>query len=105
LHQTRRNGKGHAQVRANVQMDVATWTPQVLTISGDDDQTEPAAFAKDLLEGVLYVFDRNFLDFSFLQPFGRLARGQCTLAASSGHSSKAATKRWRSSPAASGSGS
>jgi hypothetical protein len=67
LHQTRRNGKGHAQVRANVQMDVATWTPQVLTISGDDDQSEPAAFAKDLLEGVLYVFDRNFLDFGFLQ--------------------------------------
>jgi hypothetical protein len=66
LHQTRRNGKGHAQVRANVQMDVATWTPQVITISGDDDESEPAAFARDLLEGVLYVFDRNFLDFSFL---------------------------------------
>lgn len=67
LRQTRRNGKGHGQVRANVQMDVATWTPQVVTISGDDDQSEPAAFAKDLLEGVLYVFDRNFLDFGFLQ--------------------------------------
>jgi hypothetical protein len=66
LHQTRRNGKGHAQVRANVQMDVATWTPQVITISGDDDESEPAAFARDLLEGVLYVFDRNFLDFGFL---------------------------------------
>lgn len=66
LHQTRRNGKGHGQVRANVQMDVASWTPQVITISGDDGQSEPAAFAADLLEGVLYVFDRNFLDFSFL---------------------------------------
>ena len=67
LHQTRRDGRGHAQVRANVQMDVATWTPQVVTISGDDGQSEPAAFANDLLESVLYVFDRNFLDFCFLE--------------------------------------
>jgi hypothetical protein len=73
LHQTRRDGSGHAQVRANVQMDVATWTPQVVTISGDDDESEPAAFARDLLEGVLYVCDRNFLDFSFLEQV--LAKG------------------------------
>lgn len=66
LHQTRRDGRGHGQVRANVQMDTATWTPQVLTVSGDDDESEPAAFARDLLRGVLYVIDRNFLDFSFL---------------------------------------
>jgi hypothetical protein len=66
LHQTKRNGRRHGQVRANVQMDVATWTPQVLTISGDDDASEPAAFARDLLSGVLYVVDRNFLDFGFL---------------------------------------
>jgi hypothetical protein len=66
LHQTRRDGRGHGQVRANLQMDLATWTPQVITVSGDDGESEPAAFAKDLLEGVLYVFDRNFLDFCFL---------------------------------------
>jgi hypothetical protein len=73
LHQTRRNGRKHGQVRANVQMDVASWTPQVLTLSGDDGQSEPAAFAPDLLEGVLYVFDRNFLDFAFLDAV--LAKG------------------------------
>jgi hypothetical protein len=66
LHQTRRDGRGHGQVRANVQLDVATWTPQVVTVSGDDAESEPAAFAKDLLSGVLYVVDRNFLDFAFL---------------------------------------
>lgn len=66
LRQTRRDGRGHGQVRANVQMDVATWTPQVVTVSGDDGESEPAAFARDLLAGVLYVIDRNFLDFSFL---------------------------------------
>jgi hypothetical protein len=63
LHHTKRNGKRQGQVRANVQMDVANWTPQVISVSGDDGESEPAAFAKDLLSGVLYVVDRNFLDF------------------------------------------
>jgi hypothetical protein len=66
LHQTRRNGRGHGQVRANFQVDVETWTPQVVSISGDDGESEAAAFARDLLQGVLYVIDRNFLEFSFL---------------------------------------
>jgi hypothetical protein len=73
LRHTKADGKRQGQVRANVQMDVASWTPQVVTVSGDDGQSEPGAFAPDLLEGVLYVFDRNFLDFSFLG--GVLARG------------------------------
>jgi hypothetical protein len=66
LKHTKSNGKRQGQVRANVQMDVASWTPQVLSISGDDKESEPAAFARDLLEGVLYVLDRNFLEFGFL---------------------------------------
>lgn len=73
LHQTRRNGRRHGQVRLNVQLDVANWTPQVLTVSGDDGESEAAAFARDLLSGVLYVVDRNFLEFSFLAEL--LARG------------------------------
>jgi hypothetical protein len=67
LRHTRRNGTRQGQVRANVQLDTATWTPQVISISGDDGMSEPAAFAADLLEGVLYVFDRNFLEFDFLK--------------------------------------
>lgn len=67
LHHTRRNGKRQGQVRANVQIDTQTWTPRVISISGDDQQSEPDAFAADLLEDVLYVFDRNFLDFDFLR--------------------------------------
>jgi hypothetical protein len=71
LKHTKRNGRTQGQVRANVQMDVATWTPQVVTVSGDDG-SEPDAFAAHLLEGVLYVLDRNFLDFDFLiQLLGR----------------------------------
>jgi len=66
LRHTKSNGKGQGQVRVNVQMDVATWTPQVVTVSGDDGESEAAAFARDLLSDVLYVIDRNFLEFSFL---------------------------------------
>jgi hypothetical protein len=66
LRHTKSNGRTQGQVRANVQVDTATWTPRVLTVSGDDGASEPAAFAPDLLGGVLYVFDRNFLDFAFL---------------------------------------
>jgi Transposase DDE domain len=73
LRQAKSDGKPLAQVRANVQLDVANWTPQVITVSGDDGESEPAAFARDLLSGVLYVLDRNFLDFSFLHVL--LAKG------------------------------
>jgi hypothetical protein len=39
----------------------------VVSVSGDDGHGEPAAFARgELLGGVLYVVDRNFLDFAFL---------------------------------------
>ena len=65
LHHTRSDGRRQAQVRANVQLDVSNWLPQV-SVSGDDDESEPAAFARDLMCGVLYLLDRNFLDFSFL---------------------------------------
>jgi len=66
LHRTKRDGRRQGQVRANVQMDVADWVPQVVSVSGDDGESEPAAVAKDLLGGVLYVVDRNFVDFPFV---------------------------------------
>lgn len=67
LHHTKSNGKQQAQVRANVQMDVETWTPQVITVSGDDGCSEADAFTPELLSGVLYVVDRNFLNFNFIK--------------------------------------
>jgi len=73
LRHTKTDGRRQGQVRANVQLDVATWAPQVVTVSGDDGLSEPAAFAPDLLEGVLYVVDRNFVDFGFLERL--LAKG------------------------------
>lgn len=73
LRHTKTDGRRQGQVRANFQLDTATWAPQVVTVSGDDGEGEPAAFARDLLEGVLYVVDRNFVDFSFLRRL--LAKG------------------------------
>ena len=67
LHHTKPDGRTQGQVRANVQLDVANWAPQVINVSGDDDESEPTAFAKDLLCGVLYVVDRNFVDFAFIR--------------------------------------
>jgi hypothetical protein len=67
LHHTKSDGRRQGQVRANVQLDVAGWVPRVVSVSGDDGESEAAAFARDLLdEGVLYVVDRNFVDFSFI---------------------------------------
>ncbi|HEY2898926.1 MAG TPA: transposase, partial [Polyangia bacterium] len=69
LHHTKSNGRKQGQVRVNVQMDVDSWTPQVVSVSGDDGESEPAAVARDLLSSVLYVVDRNFLDFTaFIKP-------------------------------------
>lgn len=67
LRHTKPNGRTQGQVRANVQLDVANWAPQVINVSGDDDESEPAAFATHLLCGVLYVVDRNFLEFDFIR--------------------------------------
>jgi len=63
-HKTR-DGKAHGQLRANVQMDAMAWLPAVVTVSGDDGESEPSAFAKDLLPNVVYVCDRNFVEFDF----------------------------------------
>jgi hypothetical protein len=66
LRHTKSDGKRQGQVRANVQLEVADWVPRVVSVSGDDGESEPAAFARDLLCGVLYVVDRNFVDFPFV---------------------------------------
>jgi hypothetical protein len=66
LKHTKGDGRRQGQVRANVQLDVDAWVPRVVSISGDDGASEPAAVAQDLLSGVLYVVDRNFVDFAFV---------------------------------------
>jgi hypothetical protein len=66
LHHTHRNGRVQGQVRANVQMNVSNWVPSVVSVSGDDGVSEPGAFAPDVQAGVVYVVDRGFVDFGFI---------------------------------------
>lgn len=63
---TRRNGQAGRQVRLNLQLDVLQFTPDHFDLSGATDGSETAAFARSLLSNVIYLFDRNFVDFAFL---------------------------------------
>jgi hypothetical protein len=54
-------------VRVNWQFDVSTFTPTGdLSVSGADEGSEAAAFIKRLVAGVIYVVDRNFVHFDFI---------------------------------------
>lgn len=66
LRHTKTDGRTQRQARVDVQLDTATWAPQVVHVAGDDGVGEAASVAARVLPGVLYVVDRNFLDFSFL---------------------------------------
>lgn len=69
LAHTKTNRAKQAQIRLNLQIDAASWVPLVVSISGGEacDGSEPDAVAKDLLRDVLYLIDRNFIDFDFLK--------------------------------------
>jgi len=63
---TRSNGQPGRQIRLNLQLDVLHFMPSGFDLSGDGDGSETAAFARNLIAGVIYLFDRNFVDFTFL---------------------------------------
>jgi hypothetical protein len=63
---TRQNGKVGRQFRLNLQLDVLQFLPATFSISGADDGSESAAFTRDLIPDVIYVADRNFVDFKFI---------------------------------------
>ncbi len=62
----RSNGKVGRQLRLNLQLDVLQFAPVGFDLSGDGDGSESAAFARNLLSDVVYLADRNFVDFKFL---------------------------------------
>ena len=71
-----RGGKGQTTrraVRINWQLDVSSFTPTDLSVSGADEGSEAAAFIKGLVSGVIYVIDRNFVHFDFINAV--LAKG------------------------------
>jgi hypothetical protein len=63
---SRSNGNAGRQFRLNLQLDVLHFVPTTFSISGDADGSESAAFMRDLVAGVIYVADRNFVDFKFI---------------------------------------
>lgn len=63
---TRPGGKPGRQFRLNLQLDVLQFLPVTFSVSGQDDGSESAAFTRDLVPGVIYVADRNFVDFKFI---------------------------------------
>ena len=65
IHLTRRSGKDGARIRLNFQLNVRNWVPEALSISGKANGSETAAVAPDLLADVIYLVDRNFIDFEF----------------------------------------
>jgi len=63
---SRSNGDAGRQFRLNLQLDVLQFLPATFSISGSQDGSESAAFMRDLIPGVIYVADRNFVDFKFI---------------------------------------
>jgi hypothetical protein len=54
------------QFRFNLQLDVQSFSPVDCDISGGDDNTEAKAFIRRLKPGVIYVADRNFVHYGFV---------------------------------------
>ena len=63
---SRSNGKPGRQVRLNMQLDALQFVPAAFSFSGREEGNEADAFAKQLLENVIYLADRNFVDFDFI---------------------------------------
>ena len=66
--QMRRGRTAEAQYRArwNFQIDIESWAPVEADVSGAGDGSEAAAFIRNLKSGVVYLVDRNFVHFGFL---------------------------------------
>ena len=59
-------GEKRDQLRLNLQLQVDSFTPLDCDVSGHDDGSEPAAFIRNLHPGVIYVADRNFFSYAFI---------------------------------------
>jgi hypothetical protein len=64
---TRSNGKVGRQIRLDMQLDVLQFVPVGIGVDGAEQGNEAAAFIRQLLEGVIYVCDRNFVNFDFIR--------------------------------------
>jgi hypothetical protein len=67
LAHRRSNNKVGRQVRLDLHLDVLRFLPVKAQVDGNDRGSESAAFAGTLDAGVVYLADRNFIDFDFLR--------------------------------------
>lgn len=56
----------HGTCRLNLQLDIDAFIPAELSVSGEDDGSEAGAFARQILPGVTYLFDRAFMHFGLI---------------------------------------
>ncbi len=66
LHCARGNKGRQCRVRLNLQLDVDGFCPDTFDVSGKADGSEAAAFARNIQPDSIYLLDRNFVNFSFL---------------------------------------
>lgn len=59
--------KAQSRVRLNLQLDVERFIPVEADVSGAGDGSEAKAFQRQLRRGVIYLVDRNFVNWGFLQ--------------------------------------
>ena len=67
LSHRRANGKLAKQVRLDLHLDVLRFVPLKAQVDGHERGSESAAFMDTLEAGVIYLADRNFIDFAFLR--------------------------------------
>jgi hypothetical protein len=67
LHLTKSNEKTLGQARFNLQLNVITGLPRQFSVSGNEQGSESAAFKLLIEPGVIYLHDRNFVDFDFIE--------------------------------------
>lgn len=63
---TRPNHKVGRQIRLDLQLDVLQFVPVGVGVDGNEQGNEAAAFAKQLLADMIYLCDRNFVNFDFI---------------------------------------
>jgi Transposase DDE domain len=63
----RPNGQSARQIRLDLHLDVLRFVPTHARVDGQDQSSEPQAFIGTLESGVIYLADRNFVDYGFLR--------------------------------------
>ncbi len=66
LHCARGNTGKQCRVRLNLQLDVDGFYPDAFDVSGAGDGNEASAFARNVQPDCVYLLDRNFVSFAFV---------------------------------------